>query len=155
VGIDWLSTGGRAYGYQIAVSSDSTNFTNVVDKSTNTLSGNTADYFSATARYVKITVNSCTTAGGFASFFECNVYGTSVPTVALNPTNLTVSVSGNVLTLSWPEDHRGWRLQVQTHSLPGGLSTNWAALPGSELVISTNITVNPANRAVFYRLVYP
>jgi hypothetical protein len=28
-------------------------------------------------------------------------------------------------------------------------------LPGSDLVNSTNMTINPANGAVFYRMVYP
>jgi hypothetical protein len=28
-------------------------------------------------------------------------------------------------------------------------------LPGSDAVITTNLTINPANGAVFYRLVYP
>jgi len=28
-------------------------------------------------------------------------------------------------------------------------------LPGSELVTGTNITINPANGTVFYRLIYP
>jgi hypothetical protein len=155
VGIDWYNSSSRGYGYQIAVSSNNTNFTTVVDKSTNTLFGNTTDNFPALARYVKITVTSCTSAGGSASFYECNVYGSSAPAVALNPTNITASVSGNTLTLSWPADHLGWRLQVQTNSLAAGLGTNWAALPGTDLVTSTNLNINPANRAVFYRMIYP
>jgi hypothetical protein len=155
VGIDWFNSSTRGYGYQIAVSSDNTNFTTVVDKSTNTQFGNTLDSVSASARYVRITVTSCTVAGGFAAFYECNVYGTSAPAVALNPTNITSVLSGNILILSWPADHLGWRLQVQTNSLQSGLSTNWVGLPGSELVTRTNITVNPANAAVYFRLVYP
>jgi autotransporter-associated beta strand protein len=75
--------------------------------------------------------------------------------VATNPTNITSSVSGNLLTLSWPADHTGWRLQVQTNALAAGLSTNWVAIPGTDLVNSTNLTINPANGAVFYRLIYP
>jgi hypothetical protein len=155
VAIDWLNTGSRVYGYQIEVSNDNTSFTTVVDKSANTMSGNTTDTFSARARYVRVRVTGCTPAGGFASFYECNVYGGSAPAVALNPTNTTSVVSGNILTLSWPADHLGWRLQVQTNSLPAGLSTNWVTVPGSDLVTSTNLTINPGNGAVFYRMVYP
>jgi hypothetical protein len=155
VTIDWLSSGSRVYGYQIAVSSNNTHFTTVVDQSTNTVSGSTIDPVSVLARYVKVTVTSCTPAGGFASFYECNIYGTSAPAVALNPTHLTSVLSGNVLTLSWPADHLGWRLQVQTNALPTGLSTDWVTLPGSDLVSSTNITINPGNGAVFFRMVYP
>jgi len=75
--------------------------------------------------------------------------------VSTTPTNIITSVSGNVLTLSWPSDHLGWKLQVQTNGLNIGLGTNWVTVPGSENVISTNITINPANGSVFYRLTYP
>jgi len=73
-------------------------------------------------------------------------------TMATNPTNITFSVSGSVLTLSWPADHLGWYLQVQTNSLSTGLGTNWVFVPGSSSVVTTNFTVNPANASVFYRL---
>ena len=153
--IDWYNSSSRGYGYQIAVSSDNANFASVLDKSGNTAFGNTTDTFSSVARYVRITVTSCTQSGGYAAFYDCNVYGSSMPAVALNPTNITAVLAGNLLTLSWPTDHLGWRLQVQTNALPAGLSTNWATLPGSDLVNSTNFTINPANGAVFYRMVYP
>ena len=39
-----------------------------------------------------------------------------VVNVNTTPTNITASVSGNTLQLSWPPDHIGWRLQVQTNS---------------------------------------
>jgi autotransporter-associated beta strand protein len=77
---------------------------------------------------------------------------TVLPTMATNPTNITFSVSGSVLTLSWPADHLGWYLQVQTNSLSTGLGTNWVFVPGSSSVVTTNFTVNPANASVFYRL---
>ena len=76
-------------------------------------------------------------------------------TIANNPTNITISVSGNVLTLSWPADHTGWSLQVQTNSLANGLGTNWVVVPGSSAVNSTNFVINPVNGAVFYRLISP
>lgn len=76
-------------------------------------------------------------------------------TVATNPTNITFSVTSNVLTLSWPADHTGWRLQAQTNSLANGLGTNWVDVAGATSVNSTNFIINPANGAVFYRLVYP
>ena len=155
VGIDWYNSSSRGYGYRIEVGNNTNNMTLVVDKSTNTLFGNTSDYFSTVGRYVKVTVTSCTQANGSASFYECNIYGTSAPVVALNPTNLTTVLSGNLLTLSWPADHLGWRLQMQTNTLATGLGTNWVTLPGTELVTSTNIPINPTNRAVFYRMVYP
>jgi hypothetical protein len=153
---DWYASSSRGYGYQIAVSSDNTNFTTVVDKSGNTAFGDTSDVFSAPAkRYVRITVTSTTQLNGYASFYECSVFGASATAVALNPTNISAVLSGNTLALSWPADHLGWRLQVQTNSLSAGLGTNWVTLPGSDLVTSTNMPINPGNRAVFYRMIYP
>jgi autotransporter-associated beta strand protein len=76
--------------------------------------------------------------------------------VALNPTNITFSVSGSTLTLSWPADHLGWHLQMQTNTLGAGLTTNgWVVVPGSDQITSTNISISKTNPTVFYRLTYP
>ena len=78
-----------------------------------------------------------------------------VTTVNPNPTNITYSVNGNTLTLTWPADHTGWTLQCQTNALGVGLNTAsnaWFNVPGSTSVNTTNITVNPKQPAVFYRL---
>jgi len=79
----------------------------------------------------------------------------AVVTVNTNPTNLIATVSGNTLALSWPTDHLGWHLQIQTNSLSAGLGTNWVTIPGSDAMDSTNITISPASGSVFYRLIYP
>ncbi len=73
--------------------------------------------------------------------------------VASNPTNLVATVRGNNLVLSWPADHTGWLLQVQTNSLANGLGTNWVDVTGSDSVNSMTNAVNPANGAVFYRMI--
>jgi hypothetical protein len=75
-----------------------------------------------------------------------------------NPTNITATVSGNVLTLSWPADHTGWTLQAQTNSLGAGLNPNpgaWFTVTGSTSVNTVNVTMDPAKGTVFYRLVLP
>ncbi len=77
----------------------------------------------------------------------------ATPFVALNPTNITVSVTGNQLTLSWPADHLGWTLQTNSVGLTA--TSSWVPLPGSASVTSEVITINPSNTNVFYRLVYP
>lgn len=77
------------------------------------------------------------------------------PTVSTVPTNVVASVSGGILNLSWPLDHKGWRLQVQTNTLSAGLGTNWYDWPGSTNVTATNVTITPGNPAVFFRMVYP
>jgi autotransporter-associated beta strand protein len=75
--------------------------------------------------------------------------------VATNPTNLTATVSGGNLILSWPADHTGWHLQVQTNSLASGLGTNWVDVPNTDSVNAVTNAVNAANGSVFYRMVYP
>lgn len=75
--------------------------------------------------------------------------------MADNPTNITVSVNGNTLNLSWPADHQGWILQAQTNGVDIGLSNNWFDVAGSDSATNATITINPANPAVFYRLRHP
>jgi autotransporter-associated beta strand protein len=77
-----------------------------------------------------------------------------ISTVATNSTNITFSANSGSLSLSWPVDHLGWSLQVQTNALSTGLGTNWVTVPGSSSVTATNFTINPANGSVFYRLIY-
>ena len=79
-------------------------------------------------------------------------------TVATNPTNILAKVSGGNLNLSWPADHIGWRLLMQTNHLAQGVSANtndWTTVSGSAGTNQENFTMDPAKPAVFYRLVYP
>ena len=69
-----------------------------------------------------------------------------------------VALTNNVLTLSWPADHTGWRLLAQTNHLAEGLSANtndWMTVPGSAAVDAVTLTNNPAWPDEFFRLVYP
>ena len=68
------------------------------------------------------------------------------------PVLLTQVSSGNLLTLSWPGDHLGWRLQAQTNSLAQGLGTNWVEIAGAAVTNQLAIPINPGNGSVFYRL---
>jgi len=80
-----------------------------------------------------------------------------VPTINPLPGMIQVKVSGSTLALSWPTN-LGWLLQSQTNALNVGLLTNssaWFNVLGSDQVTSTNLTINPANGAVFYRMVHP
>jgi len=78
-----------------------------------------------------------------------------VAAINMTPPPMTAVVSGNQLTLSWPADHTGWVLQGQTNSINVGISTNWVEVPGSASVNSMSFTIDPANGAVFYRLILP
>jgi fibronectin-binding autotransporter adhesin len=73
-------------------------------------------------------------------------------TVNPNSTNITASLSGGTLTLSWPQDHTGWTLQVQTNSSGHGLGTNWFDLPGSASTNAFSTPIVLTNGSVFYRL---
>ncbi len=75
------------------------------------------------------------------------------PVGPTGPGTITNSFSGGTLSLSWPAG-QGWRLQQQTNSLTTGLGTNWTYVTDGSSS-STNIPVNSARPAVFYRLTYP
>ncbi len=79
----------------------------------------------------------------------------AVPLPSNQPTNIVVQTSGNQMQLSWPMDHLGWRLQVQTNDMSHGLSTNWADVPGASATNLINLPVDAGNGAVFLRLIYP
>lgn len=86
----------------------------------------------------------------------------SNPPLSSGPSTTIVPVSFNVaggnLNLTWPPDHLGWRLQVQTNSLSTGLTANtnsWFTVPNSTTVTNVTIPISPVNGSVFYRLVYP
>jgi hypothetical protein len=73
--------------------------------------------------------------------------------IAPNPTNITFSVSGNALVLTWPADHLGWIAQSNSVSLA---NTNfWNDLPGSGSATSLTNTFSPNAAYVFYRLRHP
>ncbi len=68
---------GRVYKYRVEVSNDNTTWTTVVDKTNNTSTTQTQnDPFTASARYVRITVTGLPTSPvTWASFFEFRVFG--------------------------------------------------------------------------------
>jgi hypothetical protein len=74
-----------------------------------------------------------------------------VTALAINRTNITLTVSGSNLQLSWPQDHTGWLLECQTN----GLGTNWFVWPGSDATNAVSVPISLANQSAFFRLVYP
>jgi hypothetical protein len=83
----------------------------------------------------------------YASSTNTLVVGSLVNT---SRTNLVMSVSGNQLTLSWPADHTGWTLQTETNLVGNG----WVDVAGSTTTNQIIITINPNNKAAFYRMKY-
>lgn len=84
-----------------------------------------------------------------------SVQASAAPLPSNQPTNLAAQFSGGQLQLAWPQDHLGWRLQIQTNDLSGGLRTNWVTVPNSTNFNTFNLFAGPTNGSVFLRLVYP
>ncbi|HVM46494.1 MAG TPA: autotransporter-associated beta strand repeat-containing protein, partial [Candidatus Acidoferrum sp.] len=71
-----------------------------------------------------------------------------------SPTNITAVVLGGTnLSLSWPPDHTGWYLELETNAPGVGLTTNWFTVPGSSATNQVIIPINPTNGSVFGRMV--
>ncbi|MDR3458198.1 MAG: hypothetical protein P4N60_12180 [Verrucomicrobiae bacterium] len=64
-------------------------------------------------------------------------------------TNITASVTGKTLTITWPADQLGWILQAQTNHSDSG---QWFDLPCSSNASSVPTVMDSAAPAVFYRL---
>jgi hypothetical protein len=73
---------------------------------------------------------------------------------ATNSVPIISSFANGNLNLSWPPDHLGYALQVQTNPLNSGLGTNWVTVPNSTSVTNLVIPIGSTNGAVFYRLFY-
>jgi autotransporter-associated beta strand protein len=70
--------------------------------------------------------------------------------VPATPTNISCTLSGSSLTLSWPAAYKGWKLQ--TNAVDVANTNFWFDVPGSDGFTSTVITVNPTRTNVFYRM---
>ena len=81
-----------------------------------------------------------------------------VAAVSLVPTNISWSVNGTNLTLSWPSDHTGWRLLMQTNNLASGLSldtNDWTTVMDSSATNQLTLPMDSIRATEFYRMVYP
>ncbi|MEI6077145.1 MAG: autotransporter-associated beta strand repeat-containing protein [Verrucomicrobiota bacterium] len=76
-----------------------------------------------------------------------------VPGIATNPTNITFSISGNTLHLSWPADHLGW--MVQSNSVNLALPGDWYDISNTISGTNYSITIDATTPNVFYRLRKP
>jgi hypothetical protein len=75
----------------------------------------------------------------------------AVPLSSNQPTMLSVQSSNGFMEFTWPQDHLGWGLQVQTNDL----GTNWVTVPNTTNITAVNLPIDPANGSVFFRLVNP
>jgi len=93
--------------------------------------------------------------GMTTNLYTVNMNQLAAVLINTNIFEITNVVSGGNLSLSWPADRKGWRLQVQTNSLNSGLGTIWYDWPNSTNLTSVSMPLNPANPSVFLRMVYP
>jgi hypothetical protein len=108
--INWFSSTNRYYQYRIDTSYDDTNYATLVDNTGNSNFGDTTNNFSATARFVRIYVTGCSSVGGFASFYECSIFG--------SPVFQPYAADANTLAL-FHLDEAGGSVTTNTGSLGG------------------------------------
>ena len=77
---------------------------------------------------------------------------TAPPTVNTNSPVMHVSVSGSTLSLAWPTN-LGWTLLTNRVGLTA--TSQWFPYSGSASITNVNITINPGETNVFFRMVYP
>lgn len=73
---------------------------------------------------------------------------------SLTPVTVTYTNNGGQLKLSWPLDHKGWFLEIQTNKIGAGLGTNWTVLPATAGTNIYTLPINQVNNNVFLRLMY-
>lgn len=137
---------------------------NVTNIGSGLMNGDTFKLFNqAVTGFTTINLPSTNAAGG-AYVWNTNItvdgsiqlVSGGVSPVNTTPTNLVFGVSGGQLTLSWPADHTGWRLQGQTNAPGVGInSSNWFDVSGANATNQVMIPVGSTNGSVFYRMVYP
>ncbi len=87
---------------------------------------------------------------------QLTVYVPPISAVLLNPvlapTEIAFNVNGHQLTLSWPTNYVSWLLESNSTGLA---STNWFPVSGSGNTNRAQITIQPGQSNVFYRLSRP
>ncbi|MGC3956571.1 MAG: hypothetical protein QM813_00920 [Verrucomicrobiota bacterium] len=86
---------------------------------------------------------------------SANAAPVRVQPVAGAAPQLTATVSGSRLELSWPQSHTGWLLQAQTNSNGIGIGSNWITSSESSDTNRIIRIVDPAQESVFFRLMHP
>jgi hypothetical protein len=88
-------------------------------------------------------------AAGNATALTITV-NTSPVSLSIDRTGVSAVFAPNSVIVSWPSDHLGWRLQVQTNSFVSGV---WTDIAGSSA--TNQVVLTPDALTGVYRLVYP
>jgi len=84
-----------------------------------------------------------------------NSFQVTVRPVSAVPPQLDWGVNAGQLQLSWPGDHTGWILQVQTNAPGQGLGAAWTSLPQSMSANQYMVPIETDIGSLFYRLQSP
>jgi len=143
VGLSWNSTFG-ATSYNVKRSNTNGGPYSIIGSPATTTYTDATALNGATYYYVVSAANT-----GGESTNSTQVIATPTST---SPVNVSISLSNGVVTLTWPADHTGWRLQTQTNGLGG---TNWFAVAGAAQTNRLVVPMISGDGSVFFRLVYP
>lgn len=77
----------------------------------------------------------------------------SVVAVTSSPTNITYTVSGGALNLTWPASHLGWI--AASNSVDVSNPTNWFDIPGSGSATGLSVPIDILKKNVYFRLHSP
>ncbi len=94
---------------------------------------------------------------GEESAYSSEVVARPASTAVL-PLGYGTSPDGLSLQLTWPSDHTGWRLLMQTNNLSSGVSLNtndWTMVANSSATNQVSLPIDSTRSAEFYRLIYP
>jgi len=116
--------------------------------------GNSFTLFSATTHVGNFTNIIGSPGAGLAYSFTNGVLSV-VTGIAGYPTNITATVRGGSLEITWPSTHLGWMIEAQTNTLSMGLSNNWVTISNTATQLGYTNTIDPSKSAVFYRLRKP
>jgi hypothetical protein len=145
---------------QVTASSADTNATMQLNFNGGGYSAATTNSLSSSGNTLVLPTNTVAVRVVSQDLSQTNIYTVNVLLQpSLTVAKLTNSVSGNNLVLSWPADHLGYRLLVQTNNLNKGVSGNindWTTVANSTAITSTNLAIIKAGVTnVYYKLVYP
>jgi alpha-galactosidase len=73
----------------------------------------------------------------------------------LSPTNLSATIVGEILNVSWPAGYVGWRLQTQTNTSGAGIGTNWFDVANTASTNVWSVSIDAYSPGAFFRLIYP
>lgn len=117
VSVTWFP--GVAFQYRIETSTNDSTWTTNVNASANAVQGTTTDNFSTLARYVRVMVTGVNPAGGWAAFYECQVFGT--PQTPAAPSGLVATAkSGQRIDLSWADQNGVATYNIKRSTTNGG-----------------------------------